>query len=220
MGAWILHTSGSLFHLARDSASAAHRDPPQTMVAIVFAVAALEATANEIIDDAVRGRNRGGSIGRLAAFVRAVGLNGRHTSLASKLRGIAVAITDADMDIGAQPYQDFDLLLDLRNALIHRMPETVYVDREERQLHALLKRLQQRGAAPSRPKEVEHLNNAMYEPSVADWAVATSEAMLCLLASMFPDGAERHRVLLRLPGWRPPGDMQADISSGSPASSL
>jgi len=94
-----------------------------------MSVAFLEATVNEVFEDATDDRHVGQRVERLeprvramlASFWESVG-NGRY-SLLGKYQMALLLSGAGQFDKGAQPYQDAQLLIDFRNGLVHFRPD-------------------------------------------------------------------------------------------------
>jgi hypothetical protein len=147
-------------------------------VAILFAAAALEAFANEVgyiargpleVNPEIK------SLGQLFEELET------SASVQSKFLLLRALLAKEAYDKGASPYQDFALLIALRNELVHRKAERYEVDALDAPLNTntLLERLQSKSmlAEPHRP-QVWGFFLAIETPAVARWAAKSAAAMV------------------------------------------
>ena len=161
---------------------------PDACVAILFSSAALEAFANEVgyiargpvwTDPEIK------SLGHLFEELE------MSASIQSKFLLLRALLAKKPYDKGASPYQDFSLLIALRNELVHRKAEQYEVDLFQAPLstNALLERLRSKNitAEPrtNRP-QVWGLFLAIETPAVARWAVSAAAAMIKDIAAAAP----------------------------------
>ncbi len=88
-------------------------------------------------------------------------------------------LTGKGYDRGAQPYQDFDLLFSLRDALVHMKPEKIAEPASERtRTERLVKRLSSVAACvPQEKPGVSSWLSKMNTRSVARWACNTAKSV-------------------------------------------
>ena len=121
-----------------------------------------------------------------------------------KIKVIHLALTGTRCDTGRLPFQDLQLLIGLRNALVHSRPEELKVEKaitldgmpthhqRERSPKDLVARLVQQGIVPDPPKEVLTSRLAvLHHPRVAVWAYNTAIATIKILLTLIPS-----------PGWQ------------------
>jgi hypothetical protein len=118
--------AGFLFNIAVDAArniSAESRQEGQSaaLVSVVFAVASLEAFLNEATEVAQDVQQVKSEPETVAAFAQLMEESER-LPLETKFKLSTWLLTGKRADIGKQPYQDFSLLVGLRNALVHFKP--------------------------------------------------------------------------------------------------
>ena len=119
---WILDT-GMLFKVACDSANSIQAPPRQgdqasALVSIVFSVLTLEAFMNEMSEMMLFPLpDKPQVISVLADFLQDAERS--HASLESKFTLAKWILSKKKFDRGAEPYQDFSLLVSLRNDLVH-----------------------------------------------------------------------------------------------------
>jgi hypothetical protein len=100
-------------------------------------------------------------------------------------------------DRGQQPYQDFDLLFAIRNAVMHLKEDPAYLAGPggELALPKLAKRLTSRGVRLNTPRKVDELSGAyiggsivslLSTPEVARWACETAANMVQAICSVIP----------------------------------
>jgi len=95
------------------------------LISIVFSVIALESFINEMTEHA---QNMGSSQpAEVEVFAQMMGdAEEDHASLDFRLRLAHWILTRKAMDRGGQPYQDFALLIGLRNDLVHTRPNKLF----------------------------------------------------------------------------------------------
>jgi hypothetical protein len=94
------------------------------MSAVVMAVSFLEATINELFAQAADGRLKGLNADATRRLSGCWGLEGFQTlSLLEKFNAAVLLTGNVPFTKGALPYQDVQLLVRLRNALVHYRPE-------------------------------------------------------------------------------------------------
>ncbi len=197
----IVSSAPRLFVLARDAAfveppSRPRQDLALGLTAIVFSAASLEALINEVTDLAELELQAGGGNELLQAFVDAVSeAEESRVSVTLKFIISSIVLTGRSYPRGEQPYQDFTLLMNLRNAIMHLRPTSFVRVREndvqlDVQLDAkgILAQLQARGliTLPGINMTTDLLSVAS-RPNVAQWAVNAAADMAQSFLLMFPE---------------------------------
>ena len=189
----------NLLSIAKRAAERSIDYQPYAIIAIVFSAIAIEGFVNDLLADVswVPLDELDPPLRQLQELAAAAGIEDRHTPLFRKISVIYVALTGKRCDTGRQPFQDLDLLLDLRNSLVHSRPETLNVEKanspsgvsthHQVQPAKLAVRLAQRGIVPSPPKEVlTSLLAILHHPNAAAWAYNTAIASIRDLTSLHP----------------------------------
>jgi hypothetical protein len=148
--------------------------------AVLMSVAFLEATVNEVFEDATDDRHVGQRVERLeprvramlASFWESVG-NGRY-SLLGKYQMALLLSGAGQFDKGAQPYQDAQLLIDFRNGLVHFRPDW-HDSGTKRKFDSLGNRFHQSGLLSDEDGS-DWLTVKALGASGALWALATAKA--------------------------------------------
>ena len=105
-----------------------------------------------------------------------------------------------EVDFGSQPLQDFGLLLELRNWLVHLRPEPLTLRENpseegtsliNEEFHKLIERLAKRKVIQIPKSHLLSVTGAAQLPGVAPWSLRIADAVL----------KEVHRWI---PDWRPP----------------
>ena len=112
-------------------------------------------------------------------------------SVQSKFLLLRALLAKKPYDKGAQPYQDFSLLIALRNELVHRKAERYEVDIMHAPLttNALLERLRSKNITAERRSPVPLVQGffpAIETPAVAKWALTTAAALMKDVAAVAP----------------------------------
>lgn len=178
------HT-GQIFGIAKEaykrSLSQTQQNKPSddALVAIIFAVSTLEAVMSQVIHMAKWFAKMSPKIDMFAEFLSE--LDDTQTSLKNKYFLAHWFLCDKKLDRGAKLYQDFSLLIDIRNALVHLKPDKVSVENKiENLLEGLNnKKLLSEGFIPQykagdRAMWVFYISNS----NVAKWACNTAVSMI------------------------------------------
>jgi hypothetical protein len=183
-----------LFKVARDAAFVEPPSIQQGLTAVVFAAASLEALINEVLELAEIEIQDGGGDKLLQAFVDVLSeAEESRSSIALKFALSSIVLRGRSYPKGEQPYQDFSLLINLRNAIMHLRPTTLFRVEEhgvQLDVKGILTQLQRRSLitlpVPGSNAVTDLLNEAS-RPEVARWAVNAAANMAQSFLSMFPD---------------------------------
>jgi len=182
--------SAALFHIALTARDRALTNPADTIVTVVIAVAGLESFVNELLERLrFDSHQPDAELKRALAIAEAGNLYERTAGLPLKVQLLTVAFSGAQMDQGAQPYQDFDLLLAIRNAVVHQRPELLPdsggAPAEDQRI---LKRLLARGLLRSLPSTdtIHTTFGGITDPAVAKWALDTALRMVRVVGELLP----------------------------------
>lgn len=170
-----------------DAPSDRHTGHPDASVSIVFAAACCEAFANEIgyvareqqsLPTAIK------ALGEVLEEMEAAPVQAKFLLMRRLLGGIA-------FDKGANPYQDFALLIALRNELIHRKAESYDLDANMEPLTtiSLLAKLRSKNilAEPDPGgSQIWSFFLSIETRAVATWAVETAKAIINDIADVAP----------------------------------
>lgn len=195
-------SAGGLFGVAVAAYTDA-RDTPDAGVryrlslsAVVFSAIALEAFINELAEYAAMSSDKASpEVGNFAALARQV--EEAHGSIALKFLLASALLGGQSYDRGAQPYQDFDLLVAVRNAIVHHKPEDrIQGQQEEDDGHtpgvvprALTRRLHSRGLIGAELLDQAAFLHHVATPTVAAWACDAAANMVRALVDMLPPSA-------------------------------
>ena len=185
-----LYASVQLTQIARDGVRASEVDTLAAITGIVFSALALEAIVNELVDrvrDPVKG-SLIGPVARLLAVARAAGLYERRTAVEGKIQIMVAALSDSEVSSGSQPFQDCNLLIQIRNHIVHTRPES----RDQSEdgtwpIHKILQRLVARKILQTpNSTQVSATINELQNYAVAKWAFETMVATIQELVALFP----------------------------------
>ncbi len=176
---------------ARDTVEegVAHR---ASLNAIVFSAIALEAFINEVAEYAAMSATDGSpAIGNFAALAREV--EEAHGSIRLKFLLASAVLGGRAYDRGIQPYQDFALLVAVRNAIVHHKPEDRIQGQEEDEEigNSVVPRKLTEQLRGRHLIEVNLINQASFlqliaTPKMAAWACDTAANMVRSLVDTFP----------------------------------
>jgi hypothetical protein len=188
MPAWYIN-SGGFYRQAREAASraslAGHKAQSEALIAVVFAFIALEAFINELSDFA----NETPADSPLAAFGSLMkDLNNSRASIGVRFQLAKWILSKEPFDKGQQPYQDFQLLIRLRNTIIHLPPDKAAGDPPELPTDPLkfLDALRQKGLTHDSRDAVASFLAEIATPEMARWACDTTAAMVRSILEVLP----------------------------------
>ena len=188
---------------ARDRAAAVVRDNPQawptdTIVSIILAAATTEAFINELTEtvgiqrDSPWRQTNPISL-PLRAFADALQeIEESRGSLGLKYLIASQTLSGTSFDKGTNPYQDFAILITLRNDLMHLKPRDTFLEKQGSplQIHPpkYIKALQQRGLARTPKKDVGmSWLNILQTLEMAVWACDTAGNVIQAVLRLIPD---------------------------------
>jgi hypothetical protein len=209
---------GSILSLAKDLANEANDEPKKAIGAIVMSAASIEGFLNEMLErfsfyNAARPQFKKSELPRkvLALGRLSAELEGRNASVHLKVQLFVATLRGSPWDRGQQPYQDFDLLFRLRNAILHLKPESFDSDvLTNAELHPLLRSLDarvplKRFGGPKLRNRMLGIAIAVQEPAVAQWAYDTCIRTCLALADCLPRGTIRSSARSTITGKLPRG---------------
>ena len=111
--------AGHLFRIAKRAAASSIKDPDFSIIAIMFSVSALEAFINESVElgRIVPTAERQKAVQSYVAVMSE--LEERKEALLIKFHMGMLVFSGSTWDEGAQPFQDFKLLVTVRNHIVH-----------------------------------------------------------------------------------------------------
>jgi hypothetical protein len=111
--------AGHLFKIAKRAAASSIKDPDFSIISIMFSVSALEAFINESVELAriVPTAERQKAVQSYVAVMSE--LEERREALLIKFHMAMLVFSGSTWDEGAQPFQDFKLLVTVRNHIVH-----------------------------------------------------------------------------------------------------
>lgn len=214
---------GNIIGLARDLAREAEEQPLKSIAAIIMSAASVEGFINELLEE-LQFELHGSSPHKMPRKLRVLArlaeeLDHRNASVSLKLQLYVGCLRTEPWNTGHSMYQDFDLLLKLRNALVHSRPERLSItELEGSRLQPLVERLHSR--VPLRLPEagerfVRMLGPALVvqQPEVAQWAFATAERTCLALAECMPRGIRRRLARAKVTGERLRGERPVPAAS-------
>jgi hypothetical protein len=194
----VILTADRLFLVARGAyerlvkANESFEHTSAGLTAIVFAAVSLEALVNEVLELAsIEIAEDEKPDPQLHSFVEALDEIERSRG-SSRLKYLVAScvLRGKPYDKGSQPYQDYALLMSLRDALVHLRPTRLLeVEGQTRiPVDSVLKELQSRGLVKSLPANVvASFIDLVATPMVVHWALSAASAMAQSFISMFPE---------------------------------
>jgi hypothetical protein len=213
----VILTGDRLFLVARGAyerlvkANESFEQTSAGLTAIVFAAVSLEALVNEVLELAsIEIAEDERPDPQLHSFVDALDeIERSRGSIRLKYLVASSVLRGQPYDKGSQPYQDFALLMSLRDALVHLKP-TRLLDVEGQTrigVEGVMKELQSRGLVKSLPPNVvAAFIDLVTAPVLVNWALSAAAAMAQSFISMFPQGfrailTEDYAPAFRIGGW-------------------
>jgi hypothetical protein len=186
--------AGSLFAIARTACERSAENNQDAVVAIVFAALAIEAFLADMIEMAEVQIYMGSTSQPLKNFANLLDeLERSHGQLALKVQIAALSLSSETFDKGRPPFQDFSLLIALRNQLVHIKPDVVEHSpeswvRPERRVSDLLQGLRQRSLISKNLDDSRVTWTVLVStPNVANWAYSTARQMAQEIVDKIPE---------------------------------
>jgi hypothetical protein len=161
---------------------------PDAVAAVILAVATLEGFINELTEYSRWDRNEWGAWGEILYEAEKANTSTRLKYL------LAAFCTGQPFDKGAQPCQDFDLLIGLRDVLVHPHQLTRIEDgsfKTTKVMKSVLRRVVGGAAFDLRYRHHDPGYNEICSTDVAEWACKTASAMIHALRERLPDGGTK-----------------------------
>ena len=188
-------SSGVLYLVAKkaydrtkSAPSGSARNQDDALTALLFSAATLEAFIEELALHAQSGMRlfpTASSLQALAQVLKEV--EASRGSVRLKYLVAKVILSGSSYDKGTQPYQDFDLLFTIRDAIVHMKPERV-----TQEPHKIVAALSARGLCEP---ENHHVKSSWVHQittrAVARWACNVVRDMVNSVRECFPEGAEK-----------------------------
>jgi len=180
---WTYFGTHILFDIAKEACQRSTRGKPErapnhdALVAIVFAASTLEAWMSQAISSARRFTQAHPKVEFFAELLGQLDSRDFASSLKTKYYIAHWIVAGKKPDKGTEPYQSFNLLVDLRNALVHFKPDK---PNPKKKIDKILVQLRNKGllsgSLPSDPRTlwVFYVSN----PLVATWACNSAAAMI------------------------------------------
>jgi hypothetical protein len=190
-----IFSSGSFFNLAKKASERSKIDSGESIGAIVFSAMSVEVLLNEIVEMASSptwSKDQPEEVSMFSAVLS--DLERQRAQIDLKVQIGYYILMRKRLDRGSLPYQDFDLLIDIRNALVHKKPEKLDIswsvpilDRNY-EPHKFVKRLSDRKVIPLPPPfQPPQWQVYVSCPEVAEWSYKTALQMAEFLINLFPD---------------------------------
>jgi hypothetical protein len=183
----VLFVADELLKLARKACERSRDYPPEAIAAIILSVIGFEAFLNEMVELASGPGNKPEEVKAFGAILE--DLEQQKASIEVKVQVVYYIFKRQRLDKGRLPYQDFDLLIKIRNALVHKKPEkwSMVTDEESFKPHKLVKRLVDRQVIPPPSQEAPpQLFIPLCSQDVAEWAYNVVIEMIHLLTDIIP----------------------------------
>lgn len=163
-------------------------------MAVVFSAVALEGFINECADLASQESNPPVEVENLGAVLGEIEASNGTTEL--KYLMASTVLGGAAFDKGTSPFQNFKLLIRIRNALVHYKPGKASLDHQTMQRsgtpHPIVTALVSAGIiTPASEHTIQEWPGIISQSSVAEWACKTAEAMMKRTTNLLPESLMR-----------------------------
>ena len=191
------YSTFQFFGLAKDACKQSTAGNNHPLAAIILSAIAVETFINEAVEAIhpylVPRSEWETEPDKLEALHSIIGdLKKQRSSTRTKLQVAHFVLTGKAIKRGEQPYQDFDLLVKLRDKLVHsdvEKFELVIGGQKEYEPHPLVKRLIDRKVVKAPPKTAApQLRSSLNNPEVAEWALGVALQTIKFLIDLFPEG--------------------------------
>jgi hypothetical protein len=179
--------AGFLFSAAQEASGDPGYGHYSPLIAILFSAAALEGFVNELIEDFQYQEPLDDRIRALSVVCGEI--DERNAQLGLKIQVIATGLQGKPFDPGVQPFQDFALLMRIRNLIMHARPQVLRLgdDSEPMQQDAVIRALAARGVIDISGPPVTWVTIGMLcTPDVGAWAYESAVNMAKALRDMLP----------------------------------
>lgn len=184
---------GVIFNLAASAYNRSHSTSSEALTTILFSFIGLESFINTLTEVT------SGSllISKTPSRVITLGkilteLENSNQSLASKYQITRFVLTGELYDKGALPYQDFNCLIKIRNALIHSKPDRFTMpandEKPSKEYPGFIRHLTSREIIPEPEKlPLSSWESLITVPEVAYWSYKTASEMIISIIEIFPE---------------------------------
>jgi len=195
---------GSFFWLARKAYERSKSDASESVITLVLSAIGIESFINEMTEFASNSsftENEPIEIKVLGALLS--DLEKEKAQVGAKIQLAYYILTRQQLKVGELPYQDFALLISIRNALVHKKPEKFHYPTDiespepEFEQHKFIKRLSERKVIelPSKT-ETPQWYAYIHKPEVARWSYNVAVQMVKLIIDIVPPGLFKNRLLI------------------------
>ena len=188
-GTLTLCHAGHLLVLAKRSFERMGSYTSESEITIILSTLALEAFVNELayMGDSLSSENIPEEIKAFHSLMHEA--ESSNAQIGLKIQLAYYALTRKTVDKGALPYQDFDSLIKLRNALAHPKPITVPLDSDGESDYEhcnIVKRLVDRKVIGEPPNHPLPWRQLLVVPEVAAWSYNVAVQVIRWLVSSIP----------------------------------
>jgi len=197
-GTWKSFSTRQFVGLAKEACEKSIAGNNQPMVAIILSAIAVETFLNESVE-MIEKKFQESEREKLEALQSIMSeLEKQRSSTPTKLQVAHFVLTGKPINKGELPYQDFDLLITLRNLLVHSKVEKFKVafgEEKEYEPHSLVKRLIDRKVIEPPPKTAApRWRSYVNKPEVAEWAYEVALETIKFLLDLFPEGHTKEEL--------------------------
>lgn len=171
------------------------------LISIIFSAATAESFVAELAELCKTG-DRSGTPSATTFGELYDELESARSSTISKYALAYFLFSGVPLDKGRQPYQDFRLLFDLRNALAHAKLSRIRTDRIDNRYQSkmiyppIIERLRSSNILADLPdvNELSPWLQVVSTPAVASWSVASCSTMILQIIDKVPEGILRTKL--------------------------
>ncbi|PNH82467.1 hypothetical protein [Vibrio diazotrophicus] len=192
----MIYHHGHILHLAKKAYERSLEDSSEASVSIMLSAMTLECYINEFTHRVERHQKHDNSnvLSRLGFLLSEYERN--KNSLASKIELIHYVLNDEKVDKGSSLHQNITMLIKLRNALVHRKPESTSdfgMDPEKvYSLHPFVKFFVERKLIEKPSEKIPPIwSSYVNSPKVALWAYNTVVSQIEQIGTSLPESGTK-----------------------------
>lgn len=200
-----LSNTGAFFLVAAEAYHRSKTKPTEALTCIVFSAFGLEAFLNvlaEFMRQGVGGLEPSGKANLLGQILGQ--FDDSRENLAARIQVTKSILSGRRYNPGAEPFQDVNMLLKVRNALVHPHPEKIHGSSCPKDFGTkhptFISHLQNKGlVAGVKDGPIQSWYGLIETPKVAKWAYETSCSIIADLIDSFPDSALKQALTMMRP---------------------
>lgn len=202
--ALLVHT-GAIFNLAASAYKRSHSNPSESLTTILFSFIGLESFINTLTESISEPFLKPKTPSQVITLGKILNeLDTSILSIATKFQITRLILSGELYDKGAFPFQDFNCLIKIRNALIHSKPVWLPMQTKEikpsNEYPKFIQHLTSKGIIPEPKKPpLSSWESLITVPKVAFWSYKTAYEMIISIIEVFPSCLIKKMLILLIP---------------------